>query len=355
MEIPTQAKYWKKLDDNRIQCELCPRLCKIKEGKAGFCFIRANRGGYLELITYGLSTGFCIDPIEKKPLNHFYPGSSILSFGTAGCNLSCKFCQNWHMSHARQTQILCQRAMPGEIALKAKELNCKSVAFTYNDPVIFLEYAIDTAKECHSLGIQTVAVTAGAINELPREEFFSHMDAANVDLKSFSDNFYKKLCGIHLQPVLDTLIYIAQKTKVWLEITTLLIPGYNDTIQELDKMTHWIRENLGPLVPLHFSAFHPDGKMLDAAQTPISTLNQAKEIAHKNGLHHVFTGNVHDPRGSSSYCHNCGKLLIERDWYTLGKWNLTEEGKCAFCGTTLAGHFAAKPGDWGSKRMPVSL
>lgn len=349
------TNYWHKLDDGRVQCDLCPRFCKLKEGQRGLCFVRANQQDQIVLTSYGLSSGFCIDPIEKKPLNHFLPGTSVLSFGTAGCNLACKFCQNWDMSKSREMEKLASNASPLTIAEQAKLHNCRSVAFTYNDPVIFHEYAIDVANACHELDIKTVAVTAGYICEKPRVEFFDVIDAVNVDLKAFTEEFYHKLTGAHLQPVLETLVYIKHETKAWLEITTLLIPGKNDSDKELHEMCEWIMANLGPDVPLHFSAFHPDWKMMDVPSTPSSTLTRAREIAMKTGLRYVYTGNVHDTVGSSSYCYSCGHILIERDWYELGVWGLDADGCCESCGKPLPGVFEAAPGKWGSRRLPIFI
>ncbi len=350
---PTQ--YWHKLDDDRVQCDLCPRECKLHEGQRGLCFVRANQDGKIVLTTYGRSSGFCVDPVEKKPLNHFLPGTPVLSFGTAGCNLACKFCQNWDISKSKEIDTLADQASPDKIARVAQELGCRSVAYTYNDPVIFLEYAIDVAKACAERDIKSVAVTAGYISEEPRREFFKYMDAANVDLKAFTEEFYWKLTGGHLQPVLDTLQYIKHETDVWLEITTLLIPGHNDSEQEVDDMSRWIMDNLGADVPLHFTAFHPDWKMMDVPPTPPQTLTRAREIAVANGLHYVYTGNVHDKAGESTYCHQCNTRLIGRDWYVLSDWNLDEQGNCKNCGTPCAGVFEARPGDWGAKRLPVYL
>ena len=348
------TKYWHQLEDGRIQCDVCPRYCRLKEGQRGLCFIRARQDNEIVLTSYGRSSGFCIDPIEKKPLNHFLPGTPVLSFGTAGCNLSCKFCQNWDMSKSREMDTLADQASPEMIADAADRYGCRSVAFTYNDPVIFLEYANDTADACHEKNIKTVAVTAGFIAEGAREDFFSHVDAANIDLKAFTDEFYHKLCGGHLQPVLETLQYLKKETQVWFELTTLLIPGDNDSDKELQEMTQWIFENLGPDVPLHFTAFHPDWKMLDKPATPTSTLARARKIARDNGLHFVYTGNVHDAEGGSTWCPDCGKLLIERDWYVLGKWGLDEKGCCS-CGYRLPGVIEAHPGNWGDKRLPIHI
>jgi len=307
------------------------------------------------LTTYGRSSGFCIDPIEKKPLNHFLPGTPILSFGTAGCNLACKFCQNWDISKSQEADILADTATPEVIAKAAYESGCSSVAYTYNDPVIFLEYAVDVAAACREYGVQSVAVTAGYICAEPRREFFRSMDAANVDLKAFSEDFYWKLTGTHLEPVLETLIYLRQETEVWLETTTLLIPGENDSENELNQMTEWVVENLGPDVPMHFTAFHPDWRMRDKCATPSETLLRARKIAFKNGVRYAYTGNVHDEQGQSTYCHHCGQKLIGRDWYRLGVWRLTESGDCDSCGTRCAGVFEPVPGDWGARRKPIRL
>lgn len=349
------GRHWHRLDDGRVQCDICPRACKMHDGQRGLCFVRACKDGEVVLTTYGRSSGFCVDPVEKKPLNHFLPGTPILSFGTAGCNLTCKFCQNWDISKSRETDRLNDRATPETIAKAAARLGCRSVAFTYNDPVIFHEYAIDVAQACRDEGIKAVAVTAGYVCPEPRAEFYRHMDAANVDLKGFTEDFYRKVCGAELGAVLETLAYLKRETKVWFEITTLLIPGENDSESEIEAETQWIMENLGPDVPLHFSAFHPDWKMLDKSATPPATLTRARAIARKNGLRYVYTGNVHDPLGASTYCHGCGGLLIERDWYDLGKWNLDVQGKCKSCGTSCAGVFDESPGDWGRRRQPVRL
>jgi pyruvate formate lyase activating enzyme len=349
------GRYWSRLDDGRVICELCPRLCKLKEGQRGFCFVRQNIDGGVALTTYGRSSGFCVDPIEKKPLNHFFPGTGVLSFGTAGCNLACRFCQNWSISKSRQADTLADSASPDAIARAAKHAGSHSVAFTYNDPVIFLEYAVDVAVACHELGIKTVAVTAGEILPDPRSEFFAHVDAANVDLKAFTETFYTRLCGGSLQPVLETLEYLVRETDVWVELTTLLIPGENDSSAELDDMTRWVVDTLGPHVPMHFTAFHPDFKMGSVAPTPPNTLSRARRIALDNGVRYAYTGNVVDPAGGSTYCHRCGELLIERDWYRLGRWRLDDKGGCSKCGTRCAGLFEAKPGDWGPGRMPVRI
>lgn len=349
------TKYWHKLPDGRVQCNVCPRFCKMQEGQRGLCFVRANHNNAVVLTTYGRSSGYCIDPIEKKPLNHYLPGTPILSFGTAGCNLACKFCQNWDISKSREWDTLSDSAAPGTIVRAAREIGCRSVAYTYNDPAIFIEYAINVAKACRDRDIKSVAVTAGYMTPEPRQEFYRHMDAANVDLKGFTEDFYYKICGGHLQPVLDTLLYIKHETNVWLEITTLLIPGHNDSDEEIDRMTTWGVSNLGPDVPWHFTAFHPDWKMLDPSPTPAATLKRARKIAMKNGLRYAYTGNVHDEEGGSTYCHRCGAKLIGRDWYEITAWNLDAMGKCRNCGTACAGIFEAGHGTWGARRQPVHL
>jgi len=350
-----KTKYWHLLEDGRVQCDVCPRACQLHEGQRGVCFIRACQDNEIVLTSYGRSSGYCIDPIEKKPLNHFLPGTPIFSFGTAGCNLACSFCQNWDMSKSREMDSLADSASPQQIAQVAQKYGCRSVAFTYNDPVIFMEYAIDTAIECHQRDIRTVAVTAGYISPGAREEFFAHMDAANVDLKGFTDDFYHKLCKGHLQPVLDTLVYLKRETSVWVELTTLLIPGHNDSEEEIDRMTQWVVAELGPDVPMHFTAFHPDYKMLDVPPTPPATLTRARDIARKNGVHFAYTGNVHDAAGGSTYCSRCGDLLIARDWYELGHWGLDAGGCCSKCGEPLPGVFEAGPGDWGARRQPIYM
>jgi pyruvate formate lyase activating enzyme len=349
------ARFWHPLPDGRIQCDLCPRFCKLQDGQRGLCFVRAREGSRMVLTTYGRSSGFCVDPIEKKPLNHFLPGTPVLSFGTAGCNLACRFCQNWDISKSREMDKLADAASPEEIALTAERLGCRSVAFTYNDPVIFHEYAIEVAEACRTRGLASVAVTAGYVCAEPRAAFYRHMDAANVDLKAFTERFYERICSGHLQPVLETLVYLKRETNVWFEITTLLIPGENDSEAEIEAETQWIAENLGTDVPLHFSAFHPDWKMLDKPPTPPATLARARGIARKNRLNYVYTGNVHDPEGGSSWCPGCGALLIGRDWYELTAWHLGDDGCCTACGMPIPGVFCGRPGDWGRRRMPVRL
>jgi pyruvate formate lyase activating enzyme len=347
------GRWWHPLPDGRLECQLCPRFCKLNEGQRGFCFVRKRLDNQIVLTTYGRSSGFCIDPIEKKPLNHFLPGTSVLSFGTAGCNLGCRFCQNWDISKAREWDKLADAASPEEIAREARRHGCRSVAFTYNDPVIFAEYAIDVAQACREQGVKTVAVTAGYITPEARIDFYQHMDAANVDLKAFSEDFYHRLCFASLAPVLETLKFL-KETDVWFEVTTLLIPDENDSDPEIHRAAEWFAENLGLDVPWHFTAFHPDFKMLNKPRTPRQTLDRARQIALSKGLHYVYTGNVHDPDGSSTFCPGCGKLLIERDWYQLGEWNLIDH-RCEDCGAYIPGHFEPRPGSWGATRRAVRL
>jgi len=349
------TRYWHRTRDKRVQCDVCPRSCRLQEGQRGFCFVRMRQDDAVVLTTYGHSSGFCVDPVEKKPLNHFLPGTPVLSFGTAGCNLGCRFCQNWDISKSREIDTMSDEAPPGVIARTAAELGCRSVAFTYNDPVIFLEYAIDTADACRERGIRAVAVTAGYICSEPRAEFYRHIDAANVDLKGFTSEFYRRVCLGRLDPVLDTLQYLKHQTDVWLEITNLLIPGLNDSDTEIDAMTRWVARHLGTDVPVHFTAYHPDFKLRDRPHTPPATLARARQIALGNGIRYPYTGNVQDAAGQSTYCHECGGLVIERDWYRLGVYGLTDDGRCARCGTRTAGVFDGPPGTWGQRRLPVRL
>jgi pyruvate formate lyase activating enzyme len=360
MEVSTPApsrhpgRWWIRRPDGRLECRLCPRFCKLQAGQRGFCFVRQRIGDGIVLTTYGRSSGFCVDPIEKKPLNHFLPGTSVLSFGTAGCNLGCQFCQNWDISKAREFDRLGDAASPDAIATAAHRHGCRSAAFTYNDPVIFAEYALDTARACHDAGIRTVAVTAGYISAEARPEFYRCMDAANVDLKGFTEEFYHRRCLAQLQPVLDTLVYLRRETNVWFEVTTLLVPGENDSEEEIDRASDWFAAHLGPDVPWHFTAFHPDFKMLTTPATPAASLTRAREIARSKGLRYVYTGNVHDPKGGSTWCPQCGALLIERDWYQLGTYHLDED-RCRSCGCRVPGRFESQPGHWGARRRPVRI
>jgi pyruvate formate lyase activating enzyme len=352
---PVPTRYWHAVADGRLQCDVCPRGCTLRPGQRGVCFVRGREGDEVVLHTYGRSSGFCVDPIEKKPLNHVLPGSATFSFGTAGCNLACRFCQNWDISKSKRDDTLADAASPEAIARAAVDHGCRSVSFTYNDPTIFLEYAVDVADACHALGLHTVAVTAGYINPEPRAELYAHVDAANVDLKGFTEHFYRHTCGAELGAVLDTIQYLHQETDVWFELTTLLIPGANDSDAELDAMTAWVAEHLGPDVPLHFTAFHPDHRMVDTPATPPATLTRARRIALANGLHHVYTGNVHDPEGQSTTCPTCGDVVIRRDGYRIDDYRLDDLGRCRSCATPLAGMFDGPVGTWGPRRLPVRM
>jgi len=350
-----QTEFWHALPDGRLQCDVCPRACKLREGQSGLCFVRARQDDEIVLTTYGRSSGFCIDPVEKKPLYHFLPGTPVLSFGTAGCNLACKFCQNWDMSKSREMDTLADAASPAQLARAASESGCRSIAYTYNDPVIFLEYAIDVAEASREVGVKSIAVTAGYVCDEPRRRLFGAMDAANVDLKAFTEQFYHRICGGHLANVLDTLLYLHHETDVWLELTTLLIPGENDSPSEIEALSRWVIDNLGADVPIHFSAFHPDYRMLDKSPTPPTTLLHARDIARAHGIRHVYTGNMHNVASDSTYCAGCGERVITRDWYTLGGWSLNADGGCTTCGESLAGVFEATPGTWGPKRQVVKM
>jgi len=332
-------RYQNTLKDNKTQCLICPRNCKLANSQHGFCQIRQNIGGKITLNSYGYTTGLAIDPIEKKPLYHFFPGSKILSFGTLGCNMGCMFCQNWHMSKSKKDPKLTEKASPEEIAMIAKQNDCKSVAFTYNDPIIFFEYAIDTAKECHKLGLKTVAVTAGYVNPKPRAEFFKYIDAANIDLKSFNKEFYKKLCLADIEHILDTIKYVENETDCHLELTTLLIEGHNSSPKEIAEECDWIAKNIGVDTPIHFSAFFPAWKLKNVPPTKPQTLFMAYEIAKNAGLRYVYTGNIIDDEGSTTYCHNCKNAIIKRSGYVLSEYNLKANGICNFCGTQCSGVF----------------
>jgi pyruvate formate lyase activating enzyme len=347
--------HWQKLADGRLQCDVCPRECKLQDGQRGLCFVRARAGESIVLTTYGRSSGFCIDPIEKKPLNHFLPGSAVLSFGTAGCNLTCRFCQNHDISKSRAMDTLMDQAPPEVIAEAALRTGCRSVAFTYNDPVIFMEYAIDTAKAARARGVKAVAVTAGYMKADARKDFYAHMDAANIDLKGFTQDFYQKLCTGELDAVLDTIKYVHHQTPCWVELTTLLIPGENDSPEELKRLSDWVAAEASETVPVHFTAFHPDYRMQDKSCTPAETLFRAYEIARAVGLKNVYCGNIHDARTGTTFCTGCKAPVIGRVGYDIARWQLNDAGHCLKCGTACAGVFDGPPGNWGSKRQPVRL
>jgi pyruvate formate lyase activating enzyme len=351
--VPT--KYWHALSDGRIQCDVCPRACKLREGQRGVCFVRGRVDDQVVLASYGRSSGFCVDPIEKKPLNHFLPGTSVFSFGTAGCNLACRFCQNWDISKSKQTDTLAESASPTDIAETARQLGCASVAYTYNDPTVFMEYAIDTALACREQGIRSVGVTAGYMNPDPRRDLYSVLDAVNVDLKGFTEDFYRHVAMASLAPVLETLEYLVNETDTWTEVTTLLIPGLNDSEDELHRLSEWFVDRLGPSVPLHFTAFHPDYKMTDVPHTTVDSLRVARSIALEAGIQHVYTGNVFDSEGDTTSCATCGNFVVIRSWYKIVEYELDELGKCGDCGAQLAGIFDGPVGTWGRRRQSVTV
>ena len=332
------ARWWKQQKDGKILCSLCPRYCKIADDQSGFCYIRKNESGKLYSYGYGRPTGFAVDPIEKKPLNHFLPRTDILSFGTAGCNLGCKFCQNWSMSKAKVDDINSTDASAEDVVNLAKKNNIPSIAYTYNDPIIFAEYVIDISRLARQESIKSVMVTNGYISDEARADVFEHIDAANVDLKAFSEQFYYKLTSAHLQPVLDTLVWLRNETNVWIELTTLLIPGENDSAEEIKQMCEWVLKNLGDSVPLHFTAFHPSSRMMDYPATPAQTLINARNNAIKQGIKYCYVGNIHNSEAQSTYCPNCNVTLIERNWHSISV-NQMKSGKCGQCGEDIEGRW----------------
>jgi len=333
-----EAKWWEPSEKGKLLCTLCPRYCKIGEGQPGFCYIRQNYGGKLFTLGYGKPTGFAIDPIEKKPLNHFLPGTKVLSFGTAGCNLGCKFCQNWSISKAKLDDLNAINAEPKDVIALAKKYDSPSIAYTYNDPTIFGEYVIDISRLTKEEGLKSVMVTAGYIDKEARKDVYKYIDAANVDLKAFTEEFYWRKTFSHLGDVLDTLIWLRNETDVWIEITTLLIPDENDSEAEIKAECAWILKNLGEWVPLHFTAFHPDFKMMDKEKTPEATLTKARNIALSMGIKYCYVGNVYNTEGQTTYCPNCNTKLIKRNWHSVLTDNVIN-GKCGNCGTTIHGVF----------------
>jgi len=343
-----KARYWHTRDDGRVECDLCPRHCAMRDGQSGFCSVRRNRGGALELTAYGHPSGLAVDPIEKKPLYHVTPGARVLSFGTVGCNLACRFCQNWELSTARETAGRGRAISPEALVATAVANGCRGIAYTYNDPVIFAEYAIDIAEAAHDAGLLNIAVTAGYIESVPRAEFFAHMDAANVDLKSIDPAFYRTITGGRLDVVQDTLRYLAHETDVWVEVTNLVVPGLNDSDDGITRLARWVITELGPDVPLHLSAFHPSHRMLDVPPTPASKLRRARQLAIDTGLRFVYTGNIADSDGSTTWCWNCHQPLIERRGFEVVRRRIDADGRCPACGTVI-------PGWWTASRGPAPL
>jgi pyruvate formate lyase activating enzyme len=354
-----EARWWRPLANGKLLCTLCPRLCEIPEGKAGFCFIRKNVTGRLQSLGYGKSTGFAVDPVEKKPLNHFLPGTMVLSFGTAGCNLGCKFCQNWDISKARIDERRSEEGSPDQIVGLALRSGCSGIAYTYNDPVIWAEYAIDIAAAAREAGLKNVFVSAGYVTAEARPEIYRYMDATNIDLKAFTEDFYRHVTLSHLEPVRETLAWLRHESNVWLEITTLLIPGRNDSDREITEECEWIVSALGPDVPVHFTAFHPDFKMTDLPRTPAATLRRAREIARRCGVRYCYVGNVHDAEGQTTFCPSCGGALIQRDWHAILSYRLDGD-RCPDCRSVIPGVFHAgdhSADSWrtGGGRWRVSL
>ena len=329
------ARWWETDADGRAHCYLCPRHCHIGEGQAGFCYIRVNRAGKLFSVGYAQPAALQVDPIEKKPLNHFLPGTRVFSMGTAGCNMGCFFCQNWDISKSHQDQVGSVNVPPKEVPLLAQRYGCPTIAFTYNEPTIWGEYVVDICKSAHETGMNTVMVTNGYITREAFHDIYDHIDAANVDLKAFSEQFYGKITLTHLKPVLETLEWLRKETGVWFEITNLMIPGLNDAEDETRRLADWILEHLGADVPLHFTAFHPDFKLQDRPPTPPSTLHRARAIAREAGLHYVYEGNIRGD-GGNTLCPSCGALLIRRSWHDVIENNL-RDGCCFNCGLPIPG------------------
>jgi pyruvate formate lyase activating enzyme len=330
-----EARWWESEPNGRVHCYLCPRHCHIHSGQSGFCFIRINQNGKLYSLGYGAPAALQVDPIEKKPLNHFLPGTRVFSMGTAGCNMGCFFCQNWDISKSRHDQVRSQPVPPEDVPLLALKHGCDSIAFTYNEPTIWGEYVIDICKSAKEYGLKTVMVTNGYITHEAFSEIYPYIDAANVDLKAFTENFYGKITLTHLQPVLEMLLWLRAETNVWFELTNLMISTLNDDPAETRKLSEWVLQNLGPDVPLHFTAFHPDFKLQDKPRTPLETLHQARKIALDTGLHYLYEGNIYSD-AASTYCPACHALLIRRSWHDV-QLNRLLKGKCPDCGHSIAG------------------
>ena len=333
-----EARWWSPEPGGKAHCYLCPRHCHIGDGQAGFCFIRVNEGGKLYSLGYASPAAMQIDPIEKKPLNHFLPGTRVFSMGTAGCNMGCFFCQNWDISKSRSDQVHSSHVPPEDVALLAIKNNCPSIAFTYNEPTIWGEYVIDICRAAKERGLNTVMVTNGYITYDAFHDIYDHVDAANVDLKSFTENFYGRITLTHLQPVLDMLKWLKNETNVWFEITNLIIPTLNDGADEFRRLADWIFENLGPDVTLHFTAFHPDFKLRDKPRTPPETLHAARAIALEAGLHYVYEGNIHTG-AANTLCPSCGTLLVRRSWHDVQQNNL-RDGRCPNCRLAIPGRWS---------------
>lgn len=330
-------EFWTELANGCLRCDVCPRQCQLRDQQVGYCSARKRQENKIVLISYGLTSGLSIDPVEKKPLYHFLPGIKVLSFGGWGCNLACQFCQNSSLVHSQSFEVGAVALTPEQIAMSAQEQDCAGVAFTYNEPIIAAEYVIDCAKACHQCGVKTIAVSNGYVLEEARRQFFGEIDAVNIDLKSFTEDFYQRICSGHLQPVLDTLRYLVNETPVWVEITNLIIPGKNDNVSEINELTRWIVQELGTQVPLHFSAFHPSFRMKNNPACGLVILERAREIAMENGIKFVYLGNVRHPNGSNTFCPSCNQLLIDRSGFSVSNHLVLSDGSCSYCGCAIPG------------------
>jgi pyruvate formate lyase activating enzyme len=334
---PHEGRWWEPMENGKLHCYLCPRHCHIGEGQTGFCFIRKVENGRLLQLGYGRPAAIQIDPVEKKPLNHFFPGTKIFSMGTAGCNMGCFFCQNWDISKAKSDQVNAADLSPEQVVTLAQQYGCPHLAFTYNEPTIWGEYVIDIARVAHDYGLNTVMVTNGYVTREAFFDIYQHIDAANVDLKAFTETFYSKITLTHLAPVLETLKWLRHETNVWFEVTNLIIPTLNDDDSEFQRLSEWMLENIGDDVPLHFTAFHPDFKLRDKPRTPPESLHRARDLAMSMGLKFVYEGNIYSD-GAHTICPGCHKVIVRRSWHDV-LTNKLYEGKCAHCGTKIPGVF----------------
>ena len=333
-----EARYYEKLPESRVKCVLCPRECTVADMERGGCGVRENHQGIYRTLVYSRVCSLNIDPIEKKPLFHYLPGTTALSLATAGCNIECKFCQNWEISQFRPEEVRAAYLPPEAIAEAAKKQNTPTIAYTYSEPVIFYEYMFDTAKAGHKLGIKSVMISNGYIQEKPLRELCSHLDAVKIDFKGYTENFYKEYCGGELKPVLNTL-KLLKEIGIWFEMVDLIVPTLNDSEKEIDEMTKWIMDNLGPDVPLHFTRFHPAYKIKNLPSTPLKTIERCYDIATKNGLHYVYIGNIPGHKGEKTFCPNCKTLLIDRIGFYIQS-NKIKDNKCPSCQTKIPGKWS---------------
>ena len=331
--MTAQVLFWEKGSSDHVQCQLCPHRCRIAKGHVGKCGVRRNEHGTLHSLIYGKCSGVSADPIEKKPLHHFYPGSLVFSLGSVGCNLSCDHCQNYHISTAKPDGYRFSEISPEDAVDLAQQHGCKGIAFTYNEPTIWFEYTYDTAQRAKKAGLYTVYVTNGFITADPVQKIAPLLDAMNIDVKAFTNTFYKKTCQASLQPVLDTC-KLAHELGIHIELTYLVIPGKNDSMDEIRRFCSWVLETVGEEVPIYFSRFHPHYKMTDKQATPLSTLTQSFDMAKSMGIQYVYLGNVADPEYENTFCPSCGEVLIERTGFTARLSGLSQ-GKCMTCGKVI--------------------